>query len=114
MTEYLTAGIAQDAVDRNRSRARLNEVDDFIGRDVEAVPVQKQVGARLPNCRGIARLAATARARRDLRAAGRRLHQAPMKERRGQQSQRGDVAARRGATQLAATLSSAASYLGNR
>ena len=62
MAEYLTARVAQDAIDRDRRCARLNEVDDFVGRDVEALPVQEQIGARLPNGRGIARLADRARA----------------------------------------------------
>ena len=112
--EYLTAAVAQDAVDRNRRRARLNEIDDFVGRDIETLPVQEQVGARLPNGGGIARLADSARTRRDLRTAGGRQRQSPMVEQCDQQSQCGHVAPRRGATPSAAALHGAASFLGNR
>jgi hypothetical protein len=54
--EDLAGAVAEDAVYRNRSGARLKEIYDLIGGDVEALPIDRKIVAALPNVRGVARL----------------------------------------------------------
>ena len=59
----------EDAVDRERAGRRLQEVDGFLRRDVETVPVQRQILAGLLDGGGIATLTNTPRTGHDLATA---------------------------------------------
>ena len=89
----LRAVVVEDAVDGQRAGRGLDEVDGFIGADVETVPVQRRLLARLQDGSAVALLADAGRACHHLPARGSGQRRASQRQRRHGGSRRGELAA---------------------
>ena len=78
----LRAVVVEDAVDCQRAGRGLDEVDGFIGADVETVPVQRRLLARLPDGGAVALLADAGRACHHLPARGSGQRRSSQRQRR--------------------------------